>query len=202
MRRKSSKFTDEEIIRAIKGGGPAREELRYLYQRHFPYVLNYVLKRGGRREDGEDVFQEGMAILVVNVRGDKFQGKSSLGRYLERICWIKWWQRWKKKFPDLFEDQRLREIAGATPVEPDFMLVKEEARTIVRNFFERMGKKCLEIVDRQLLGIRLVEIAQILTYKNAASVANTKSRCLKKLKANLEADPEFLRLAKELEWKI
>jgi len=202
MRQKPSKFTDEEIIRAIKDGAPAREELQYLYQRHFPYVLNYVLKRGGRREDGEDIFQEGMLYLLVNIRNDKFERRSSIGTYLIGICKMHWWKRSEIRSPEISERLRLKERAKAKPIEPDLMLVKEEARTIVRNFFERMGKKCLEIVDRQLLGIRLVEIAQILTYKNAASVANTKSRCLKKLKANLEADPEFLRLAKELEWKI
>lgn len=78
------KYNETEIFDGIKANND--DMIRYIYKNFFPGIKAMVRSFHTLYLDSEDVFQEGLTRAIVNIRENKFSGKSSFYTYLTAIC--------------------------------------------------------------------------------------------------------------------
>ena len=98
----SQTYTDEELISMIQAEGSAcNTALIYLYKQHRAVLTNFLASKGAKKEEVEDVFQEGIISMVVNIQEGRFKGKSSIKTYLYAIAKQILFKKQQKKQPVL-----------------------------------------------------------------------------------------------------
>jgi RNA polymerase sigma factor (sigma-70 family) len=64
--------------------------VRFLYENYFEGIVAQVCANGGTREDGADIFQEAVIILVDKVKTGSFRGESSIKTFLTAVAKNTW----------------------------------------------------------------------------------------------------------------
>jgi RNA polymerase sigma factor (sigma-70 family) len=82
--------TEQTLVEALRKGEPhAFEEV---YRQYYRMVEDLVLRLNGTRNDAQDVFQEGLLVLVKKLREPGFRLTAKLSTYLyaiNRNLWLK-----------------------------------------------------------------------------------------------------------------
>ena len=183
---------DTELLDAIRSGGRRLETAMHdlLHSGWKEGIGAYVRARGGNRQDGEDVFQDGIRHLIMNVRAGRFNGKSSLKTYLSSICKNLWHTRFSRAV-------KLGEIkhhaAPETPYEPgpEQLFLQKERSAVLEKLLAQLGEKCKQVLGRWSLGFSFAEIGA-LTGKAEGTVRKQKHDCLKRLTGLLKDKPELV----------
>lgn len=55
--------------------------VRHLYEHYFERVIAQVCSNGGNWEDGADIFQETILVLIEKIKTGQFRGESSLSTW-------------------------------------------------------------------------------------------------------------------------
>lgn len=186
-------FTDQELVAAIKKGGPGRQEaIRYVYNKADlrRKVIHFVRNNQGNEEDGNDMFHEGIIVLDRNIREDKFRAESSLEGYLYSICRFLWQnQRRKKARVDLKEDpSQLDQVEATTP---EIQLLTEEKKSLLRRALEQLGERCKRILELWQLSYSMEEIAAEMEFSSAQMARKNKYRCQQSLLKFLQDQPKW-----------
>ncbi len=187
-------YSDKEIILAIQEGGQQLEKMvTYLYSRKDlkDWVVHFVIRNQGSKEDAEDVFQEGISHFVMNVKNGKYQSKSTLKTYLISICKRLWYAIYHKaeKLATLKANMDSKEELTDSP--EAITLYKEQA-DLLKGILEQLGEKCQQILELWSLGYSMKEIAKKVGYKNENVVSKKKHNCQKKLTAFLKERPDLV----------
>lgn len=144
---------------------------------------------GGREADVEDVFQESLAALVKNVMYGKFREESKLSTYFYEIC--------RRKCMKMFQKNKFIAIDNITiedtnPSLENLLMDKEEReekRALVNQLLEELGEPCTSILKYRKLDFSYEEIAGELDYDNPDTVKNQASRCRRRMRKLILADP-------------
>ncbi len=185
-------WTDEKILEAVKG--KPEERLRAL--RHFfsdeallPAVTGYVLKHGGNRQDGEDVFQDAAILFERNLREGRFRGDSSLRTYFIGIA--KWrWVSNRRKNKSHIELEKIPEREARNT--PDVRVIEGERRRLIDAMLAQLSKKCEQLLKLYMLRHSMKEIAQALGIKGGGEQAKKDAyKCRKKLRAFIQENPHL-----------
>ena len=159
--------------------------------------MKFITNRKGTLEDAEDVFQEGIAELVINIRTDRFKGGSTITTYLYAICKNIWFKKFRKT--ERKEKVQLSIVRDEIDeAGPEIQLIGEEQKTLVLSLFDHLKMKCKEVLYLWALNYSMKEIAAKLDYNNDQVVMNKKNLCLKELKEKLKSDPSFINKVREL----
>ncbi len=178
-----SHYSEEEMVAAIRSGGRAMEQvMRYIYEQadYREEVLRMVLAKQGSVEDAEDVFQDGIAHLIMNVRKGKFRGESSLKTYLTVICKNLWFYKFNRRV-------KLQSIKTELPTNeldeesPEQLLLFKEKTERVKQLLAQLGSPCQEILTLWSLHYSMKEIAVRTGYKNEGTMRKKKHQCMQKL---------------------
>jgi len=183
-----TQYTDSELIKALKEGGPTRERATtYLYKKHFNIVNELIQEYNLSKEACIDLYTETIIIVKNNIIQDNFKEKSRISTYLFSI--------FRNKCIDLVRKNiRLRQQdtfasstnidsfknSSATPLQR--LITKEEVESL-KELIAQMGSVC-----RQLLKLWLYEqadhkyIAKRLGFKNSNTVSSKKHVCYARLK--------------------
>ncbi len=173
-------FTDREIIAGFKSGLNVESITQFLYRRTFKSVRNMVIKRGGNKQDAEDIFQDSLIIMIEIISSDSFSadGPASLSTYLHLIASRLWSKRqirerkkeiWHQQFmynTELFEN----------------MIGKLEDQLTAIQLLDRLSPTCQNILRAYYIeGYSIREIAESME-SNEVAIRQKKLRCLRKLK--------------------
>lgn len=79
----------QDIITKLRLPG-IEEPVRSLYENYFEGVIAHVCMNGGNRDDGADIFQEAVLVLIDNVKTGQFRGDSSIKTFLFAIARNLW----------------------------------------------------------------------------------------------------------------
>jgi RNA polymerase sigma factor (sigma-70 family) len=85
----SENFIEQEIIIAIKDGN-LQPALSKIYKNCFNEIVSDICYSGGTKEDGEDIFQEALLILVKKIQSGEFKEQSKIKTYLKGIARNLW----------------------------------------------------------------------------------------------------------------
>ncbi len=168
-----------------------------LYTYHFKDLVHYIELQGGAYDDGADLFQESILVLINKIRDGAFKGDSSIKTFLYGICKNKWLTEQRTRMR-----RRAREMYYATSedviVQAD--IEQDEQPTIpLHKMLEQIGEACQKI----LLGFyfekkSMRELLQELTFKNEQVLRNKKALCMKKLKSLVTQNSQTLATIKTL----
>jgi len=187
--------TDEEIVRAIKKGGPTLNQvMRCLYKKSGikTRVVQYVLSNSGNEQDAEDVYQEGICALILNIRADKYKGNASIKHYLYKICMNTWLKRLHKvKLARKYVSNASKPLIVDYDT-PEKKLSRANRLVQIEEMMGRCDPNAKKVLSLWRLSYSFQEIADELQLKNAATARKIKFNALKKLSILVNDYPDLM----------
>jgi RNA polymerase sigma factor (sigma-70 family) len=189
---------DDNLVRLIKAGGSDRQKaitLIYKDKKLKNQVIDFVKKNSGNREDGIDVFHEGIIAFDENVRKDKYRGQGNLKGYLFSICRFIWLNRLRRDKRMVYTDENTTfdEVSHETP---ESLSLMQEQKKILDSLLLRLGEKCEKVLELWKLSYSMEEIAKIAGLKNAGVARKQRYKCFQKLMHMINNDPQILNVLK------
>ncbi len=179
--RKSTSYTDEELIEAMRSGESWALDL--VYKRHFGLVQKFIVNNSGSREEAQDIYQEAIIVLYEKVGDSAFKLDCAISTFLysvSRRLWLKHLRDEGRKGLVREEHDFLSEDAGLVAEKYQ----EEEGR--LRQMEEGMqllGEPCATLLnDYYAKSMSMEAIADKFGYTNADNAKNQKYKCLQRLK--------------------
>ncbi len=188
-------FAPAELVEALTGHDTARRQLAMRSLFEHPALrqkaIAHVRKRGGSRQDGEDVFQEAIIVFDRKVRQGAYQGAGPLEAYFMGI--VRW--HW---YNELHRPARATHAASsAEPPEtpaggnPELDYLLAERRTQLENLINQLADKCRNLLKMYQLDYSMTEIAQEMGFANSNVAKKEAALCRKRLRALVRQHPEI-----------
>jgi RNA polymerase sigma factor (sigma-70 family) len=174
----SENFAEQEIIITIKDGN-LQPALSQIYKNCFDEIVTDICYSEGTREDGEDIFQEALLILIKKIQSGEFKEQSKVKTYLKGIARNLWLaekrarSRRKKRednFNHAFENNQSIDLWRKSQIEfgQVLSLVGESCKNILFKFyFEEYNSDNIHLE---------------FGFKNIQIFRNKKYLCIKKLR--------------------
>lgn len=185
---------DVSIIAGIRGTAEARDAaLGSFFRQHQELraqVVAYVSNSGGTTQDGEDVFQDAVALFDRSIRKGQFEHKSSLKTFFFSIAKFHWiGKRRRRKTTEALTERKEDESAPG----PEAHYIAEERKKILESAVQHTGEKCKQLLSLYALSYKMEEIAQIAGLSSGAMAKKRVYQCRMKLRAYLMQHPHLLR---------
>jgi len=94
--------SEQEIIDGIMLGDEIT--LASFYRQHLPYIKNHILKKGGSKEDAEDIFQDALLVMYLKLKSNDTLISTTIGAYFYGVCKNLWLNRLRKERKWLIAD--------------------------------------------------------------------------------------------------
>jgi len=184
-------LNDSALIEDIKTGGKKRQHAIaniYRNRKLKNQVIAFVTNNNGNREDGIDLFHEGIIAFDDNVRKNKYQHKGNLMGYLFSICRFIWLNKLRKdKRITYSEDEsQLDQVNYDTP---ESLSLAQEQKDVIHQLLSRLGEKCQRILELWKLSYSMKEIATEVGLSNAGNARKQRFTCYKKLLKIVDSEP-------------
>ncbi len=183
--------TQQDIIPELRRAD-IEKPVRTLYEHYFEGIIAQISANGGNREDGADIFQEAVLVLIEKVKTGQFRGDSSIKTFLSAIARNLWLFELRTR-----DRRKKREVVYMTgedkesPVENIFF--NKDTNRDLQQVMSEMGENCKKILTGFYYEKKSMK--QLLTefdYENEQVLRNKKSKCMKKLKELLQTNTALL----------
>jgi RNA polymerase sigma factor (sigma-70 family) len=188
----NSNVTDQELIAGLESSDVG-SAVEFLYEQYFNSVIEFIKFRGGTEEDGADLFQESVLVMIEKIKEGKFRFESSIKTYLFGIVRNLWLMELRTR-----ERRKKREEYYASN-EPQILPFTDYKKTNVdlKEVFEQLGDVCKTLLigfyfENKSMKVLLNQF----DFKNEQVLRNKKNLCMKKLKELLSADKNLLQSLK------
>ncbi len=182
-------MTDQQLLKSIAQGDASAMQI--LIDKHWPHLLALIKKYGGSESDAEDVFMEGLEILLRKAHDPAFILTHSIGALLATICKYKWLnilhrkKNYDKKVTKAWTSVHIDTFDVEAEIE------EQERLTVYRKHWANLSDRCRQLLDLVLEGKSIVEITDILEFSSEAYTRKRKHNCKEKLIQNIQNDPDF-----------
>lgn len=166
--------------------------VKQLYELYFEAIVTQTVFNGGNQEDGADIFQDAVLILIEKVKTNEFRGDSSIKTYLSAIARNLWLfelrtRERRKKRETVFSSIEITDQPFENP------MVKKQQNSDLLSVLEKIGDNCKKILtgfyfEEKSMRDLLVEF----DYQSEQVLRNRKSKCMKKLKELLQTNTDLL----------
>lgn len=162
--------------------------LMLLKEEMFGLVISMIMKGGSSKEDAEEVFWDGLLVVDLEARKNRFGPKDNIQGFLKKVCKNIWLKRIRKKTPkfsnlDDYKDYISEEESGT----PLFLLMDDHIKKKIIIILDQLKPGCKEILSLAFLQeLSPKEIKERLKMKSLDVVKTTKNRCMKKLRDFLD----------------
>ena len=180
---------DSQILAGLKGDYAERtRHEKLLYQQYYYFADEGCRKYNLSYDDSFSAYSDTILSAIHNIISDRFDGRSSLKTYLYQIFSNKCIDLIRKHTTNKQQVHKTMPVADAMNQLPDNAknviekLVTNELKARIKSQLEAIGQKCKELLLMFEDGLTDKEIAEILSYNNAAVVKTTRLRCLDKLR--------------------
>jgi len=170
-------MSDQKIIDLIKTGKHSKA-LDKLYK-IYPAVKKHVTDYGGTESDAQDVFQDGLLILIGKISDANFHLSSSISTFVFGICKNLNRENIRRVSKKQNEEPNLQDEEYTKSVEDFF--AEEQKYEALDEVLIKVDKRCLEILKMfyyQKLSMKV--IANRLGFKSETSAKTQKYKCLEK----------------------
>lgn len=193
------KYTDVELIEAIRAGTELNSAIQFLYRQHAEATSSFIRHYGGSEQDADDIFQETVVAFIDVVKKGKFRMESNIRTFLASIAKNCWFNELKKRER---ADIRHRKFeSGRDQNESDVAehIGDLERKKQLRSLVDHLGESCRKIL---LLfyyeNLTMKEIVYHLPYENEQVVRNKKYKCLQQLTGLIKDNPAVARQMQEI----
>jgi RNA polymerase sigma factor (sigma-70 family) len=172
--------------------------VRRLYENYFENVVAQVCVNGGNRDDGADIFQDAVLVLINKVKTGQFRGESSIKTFLSAIARNLWLHELRTR-----SRRNNREViymnGEETSEEPLQRVFDKTGTNALKKIMEQVGETCKKILTGFYYENKsMKEMLTQFEYENEQVLRNRKSKCMKKLKELLSNDNDLLTKLKSL----
>ncbi len=181
---------DTSLLEDIKQGGMKRQRaIAKIYNKKElrNQVVAFVHKNSGSRDEGVEIFHEGIIALDENIRKGKFRGESSISGYLYSICRFIWFNKLKRNKRMAYTDQE-QELDQVQHETPESLSLASEQKAILDTLLGRLGAKCKQILELWKLSFSMEEIAERVGLGNAGIARRQRYNCYQKLLSIVEQE--------------
>ncbi len=186
-------YKDQEILEGIIKN--ENQVLTYVYEKCKPLIENMIIKTGGDYSIAQDVFQEGMMVVIRKVTADGFELRCKFSTYLYSICKKIWIQEIRARQKSYADPEYIIDFVEDSENEIHY---KTRMHAIFDKHFNQLSSKCQKILRLHFNSASTDEIMSIMGFRNAHYTMDRKYRCKKSLIKRIENDPEFKKLVNEL----
>jgi len=183
---------DSEILYGLKAGYAERSrQEKNLYQQYYYFVDEGCRKYSLSYDDSFSAYSDAILSALHNIVNNRFDGRSSIKTYLYQIFSNKCIDLVRKNTTNKQQVHKTMPVADVMSQLPDNVksivekLVTSELKANIKKQLDAIGKKCKELLLMFEDGLTDKEIAEILSYSNAAVVKTTRLRCLDKLREKM-----------------
>lgn len=185
-------LSDDQIISGLDGNDLA-VPVKALYDMFYREIIDFIQIKGGSEEDGADIFQEAIVILIDEIREGKFRGESKIKTFLYGIARNLWLMELRTR-----ERRKKREenYMYAEPLIEEAKIPEKEIGTLDL-LFSQVGDVCKKILlgfyyENKSMKMLLKEF----DFKNEQVLRNRKNLCMKKLKDLISSNQALLKSLK------
>lgn len=177
-------YTSDELIKLLRGSDEeVNQAMRVIYKKNYQVLKSFILKRKGREEEVGEMLHRAIIKFVEKVRDEKPLDIKNPSGYVFNACKNQWLnsKRNTNRYSDLSEDLIRNQAGEESNAQKHLEL--QEMKSAVTELLDELGGKCKELLIWSLgEGIDMKTVAKSLSYQNAQTAMNRKSKCKKKLK--------------------
>lgn len=190
-------LTEQDLINGLKQTD-IQATVKKLYDSCFESIVAQVCTNGGNREDGADIFQEAVIVLIDKVRSGQFRGESSVKTFISAIARNLWLHELRTR-----SRRSQREImymkADATSLHIQRHAAADTDYKALEKIMQETGETCRKILTGFYYENKsMKELLSAFEYENEQVLRNRKSKCMKKLKSLLTGNTTLLNNLKSL----
>jgi RNA polymerase sigma factor (sigma-70 family) len=187
---KKSRFSDSELVEAIREKEMLEQAILQLYQDHAEITSSFIMGKGGTEQDADDIFQETVVSFIDSVQKEKFRQESGIRTFLISISKNLWYNEIRRRQragnrEKIFETGREQEEAGISETIQDRELKQQLNQLLIE-----LGESCRKILELFYYeNLSMKEIVSHLHYENEQVVRNKKYKCLQQLADKMKQNP-------------
>ena len=141
-----TKFTDAQLIQALRSDENPDEAIRQLYRTQFNMTEAYIKQNSGTQEDAEDIFQEVVLVFIEILKKDKFRGESSISTFLYALTRNIWLNELKKRGKSRQRDEIFEKGKEKTNMDVSHYIVNREMKMQLMQLVDSLGENCKKIL--------------------------------------------------------
>ncbi len=179
------KISEAEIIAGIQATGAQRQQYAgWLYEKYFDFIYAGAKRYSLSFEQAHDAYGDAIIKVCQQIQKGAYEGKGKLSSYLFRAFLNRCVDIIRRNASYIQQE----DIAAHYDLPATAKGILEEMEhaeqwEAVNAAMDDLGDKCKRLLlDTEYYGYSLEEVAQRTGYNKAATVANMKYRCLKRLK--------------------
>ena len=165
--------------------------LKNIYQEERSFCLSWMRKHTSLSDNDQiEIFQSAVVILYDNIMNGKLtEAKSKLSSYLISICKNKSQEVHRRHSKHSGSDSITDSVIGSHVIDGgDEKVEKEEKINAVAQILLRMGAPCKTIIELYYYQkMSMVDIGQLMAYKNVDTVKNQKYKCMQRLRKQTQS---------------
>ncbi|WP_207632767.1 RNA polymerase sigma factor [Foetidibacter luteolus] len=190
-------MTQEEILQNLKSAD-INSSVTFLYSNYFEQVVRSIASTGGNRQDGADIFQEAVIVLIDKVKTGAFKQQSGVGTFLLAIAKNLWLHEMRTRGRRVKREKMFMQDVP-TGQEPESRVANPAGRYSITQLLQSTGEVCMKILTGFYYQDKSMrELLEEFNYENEQVLRNRKSKCMKKIKDLLSADKNLLENLKNL----
>ena len=195
----AGKYTDAELVAAVREEQDLNKAILYLYQQYAASTSSFIIHYGGSEQDADDVFQETVVSFIDMVKKGKYRMEASIKTFMVSVARNIWFNELKKrersdhreKVYELARDQKEDDVG--------FQISDLERRRQLKDLIHQLGDSCKKILLLYYYeDLSMKEIVEHLPYENEQVVRNKKYKCLQSLTGLIKSNPEIARQISEI----
>ena len=186
---------DSIIIQGLKGSERERHKQEEVLYKAYEYLITEGCRKYHlTREDSSSAYDDAFLSVVDNIIHDHFDGHATLKTYFSKIFYNKCIDQGRKNATNKNEvhkaaqlpEMMINQLPDSAKTIIEAMMTQELKNEVLKHL-QTIGDKCKEILLRYQAGATDKEIAEELSYNNAAVAKTTRLRCLEKLRAKMQS---------------
>lgn len=184
-------YTDAQLIRGLRQR--KLSSINYIYSEYFPVIRGLLREACVTRQDLEDLFQDTLTAVYMKCRDEQFNLTCSLKTYFVSVTKNLWKQRQERRRRLVYRGDLSVHEEQAGYYDPYVVTGPEREQEIQRLFHKNLLKlpeECRILLHLYTLKTSYREIAEMLNYKDEASVKSRKYTCKLLLRRRIMSDPE------------
>lgn len=177
-------MTNQNLIDALKEP-EVEKPVKALYDLYFENIIAQIVANGGTREDGSDVFQDAIIILIEKVRMNHFRGESSIKTFLSAIARNLWLFELRTRDRRKKREKFYADSSDKIILENEHFMDRSDRQSL-EQIFDQIGATCKRILTGVYFENRsMKELLGEFDFENEQVLRNKKSKCMKKVKEML-----------------
>jgi RNA polymerase sigma factor (sigma-70 family) len=183
---------EKEIPDLIRQGKD-REVIASFYKLVFPRVKKTILRRGGKKEDVEDVFQDAVMYLYKLILEGRYNEKYTIFGFLYTVTINRWINSLRISNRNVTVDFQTDEHYYNIKSDFEEICLASREGNLLKDLFSRIGSKCIEILTYTIYQNLMIEDIQLrMGFESEGATKMQLKRCKEKLYREIESNPLLL----------